>query len=122
MLRRPPKSTRTDTLCPYTTRFRAGDDYVLLHLDPSARVEALYTTAKLTADALTRLPRLAGHVANADRLGAEKALIHVDRIAPERMVEGFPVAAVVLPRVCAGQPTRLRPATDRKRTRLNSSH
>src|SRR3546814_7129853 len=87
MLRRPPKSTRTDTLCPYTTRFRAGDDYVLLHLDPSARVEALYTTAKLTADALTRLPRLAGHVANADRLGAEKALIHVDRIAHERSEE-----------------------------------
>src|SRR3546814_18720941 len=25
MLRRPPRSTRTDTLCPYTTLFRSGD-------------------------------------------------------------------------------------------------
>src|SRR3546814_12315810 len=24
MIRRPPRSTRTDTLCPYTTRFRSG--------------------------------------------------------------------------------------------------
>src|SRR3546814_11539761 len=32
MLRRPPRSTRTDTLCPYTTLFRsdiAGADHVL---------------------------------------------------------------------------------------------
>src|SRR3546814_16391331 len=26
MIRRPPRSTRTDTLCPYTTLFRSGDD------------------------------------------------------------------------------------------------
>src|SRR3546814_3063329 len=26
MIRRPPGSTRTDTLCPYTTRFRSTDD------------------------------------------------------------------------------------------------
>src|SRR3546814_10845993 len=26
MIRRPPRSTRTDTLFPYTTRFRAGQD------------------------------------------------------------------------------------------------
>src|SRR3546814_12633784 len=25
MIRRPPRSTRTDTLCPYTTLFRSGD-------------------------------------------------------------------------------------------------
>src|SRR3546814_4531414 len=28
MIRRPPRSTRTDTLCPYTTRFRSADDYL----------------------------------------------------------------------------------------------
>src|SRR3546814_5072235 len=26
MIRRPPRSTRTDTLCPYTTLFRSGED------------------------------------------------------------------------------------------------
>src|SRR3546814_18873767 len=28
MIRRPPISTRTDTLFPYTTRFRSGDNFV----------------------------------------------------------------------------------------------
>src|SRR3546814_11576178 len=29
MIRRPPRSTRTDTLFPYTTLFRSADDYLL---------------------------------------------------------------------------------------------
>src|SRR3546814_2020375 len=34
MIRRPPRSTRTDTLFPYTTLFRSGDDDKnLIHLD-----------------------------------------------------------------------------------------
>src|SRR3546814_1796627 len=36
MIRRPPRSTRTDTLFPYTTLFRSlqdGDDAVRLHAD-----------------------------------------------------------------------------------------
>src|SRR3546814_7685049 len=33
MIRRPPRSTRTDTLCPYTTLFRSG---LGLHLRASA--------------------------------------------------------------------------------------
>src|SRR3546814_11870160 len=33
MIRRPPRSTRTDTLCPYTTLFRSGPGDVALHLD-----------------------------------------------------------------------------------------
>src|SRR3546814_1383819 len=30
MIRRPPRSTRTDTLCPYTTLFRSPDTWVTL--------------------------------------------------------------------------------------------
>src|SRR3546814_6225646 len=29
MIRRPPRSTRTDTLFPYTTLFRSADDYLI---------------------------------------------------------------------------------------------
>src|SRR3546814_17180084 len=39
MIRRPPRSTRTDTLCPYTTLFRSSDTFVLDSWDnPSERV------------------------------------------------------------------------------------
>src|SRR3546814_17300596 len=37
MIRRPPRSTRTDTLCPYTTLFRSEQDLALgtrLDVDP----------------------------------------------------------------------------------------
>src|SRR3546814_10117903 len=40
MIRRPPRSTRTDTLFPYTTLFRSGDDAVQReahHADPDQR-------------------------------------------------------------------------------------
>src|SRR3546814_19204547 len=41
MLRRPPRSTRTDTLFPYTTLFRSGDDDIgLAHGDVVAFDEA----------------------------------------------------------------------------------
>src|SRR3546814_16977101 len=37
MIRRPPRSTRTDTLFPYTTLFRSGDGQVLDRRQPLAR-------------------------------------------------------------------------------------
>src|SRR3546814_1555534 len=36
MLRRPPRSTRTDTLFPYTTRFRSARKGAERHVDPKA--------------------------------------------------------------------------------------
>src|SRR3546814_17759716 len=52
MIRPPPGSTRTDTLCPYTTLFRSG----LLHLDEGLSellvVGALHHAAQLRADGL----------------------------------------------------------------------
>src|SRR3546814_18344181 len=57
MIRRPPRSTRTDTLFPYTTLFRSVDDCVVLenytlndallrHLTPDGEVAGI--AAKLT--------------------------------------------------------------------------
>src|SRR3546814_1768139 len=46
MLRRPPRATRTDTLCPYTTLFRSlKDDIAGALSDSQADIEALRTTA-----------------------------------------------------------------------------
>src|SRR3546814_18557062 len=35
MIRRPPRSTRTDTLFPYTTLFRSGQDQISIKLHPA---------------------------------------------------------------------------------------
>src|SRR3546814_9207914 len=84
MIRRPPRSTRTDTLFPYTTLFRSVDTVVRLHLGDAAvgdrRVQHLATLDDLHALA----PRAGGDgLAEAGRIdlpvawdegGAEHAL------------------------------------------------
>src|SRR3546814_18361973 len=42
MLRQPPRSTRTDTLVPYTTLFRAAPDYLLKVKGDSMRDEGIF--------------------------------------------------------------------------------
>src|SRR3546814_19213237 len=48
MIRRPPRSTRTDTLFPYTTLFRSTDILpsftALLHFTPKLQLRLSYTT------------------------------------------------------------------------------
>src|SRR3546814_4357062 len=40
MIRRPPRSTRTDTLFPYTTLFRSGDLFIATRTDSGIRPSA----------------------------------------------------------------------------------
>src|SRR3546814_8346196 len=67
MIRRPPRSTRTDTLFPYTTRFRSGD-----HGEPAAGAEQRLGGRK----AALQLAQLVVHV---DAQGLEGARRGVDR-------------------------------------------
>src|SRR3546814_4046076 len=41
MIRRPPRSTRTDTLCPYTTLFRSKQAYLLRRISSEAAIGKL---------------------------------------------------------------------------------
>src|SRR3546814_8700243 len=121
MIRRPPRSTRTDTLFPYTTLFRSPDDadHIALH--------------KLQRDALQHLE-------------AAERLVHVaaadDRLvgSPGRggghgrglMPDSFLVVDLGLDPRVQGKRRSGRPGCsargpsmtgkDRKSTRLNSSH
>src|SRR3546814_18357200 len=96
LIRRPPRSTRTDTLCPYTPLFRSDRAGGENHRDP--RVLGVY--------------RLVGQhdmgAAAADRVLGLR-LDTVDRVAQRAFALGMPEGAVDL-------------AGDRKSTRLNSSH
>src|SRR3546814_20361709 len=74
MIRRPPRSTRTDTLFPYTTLFRS------LALDRAAE-EGLHPLVDLAAQ-----PR---HLALADAIQAHGAHQIVDRAGGDALDEGF---------------------------------
>src|SRR3546814_6014653 len=50
MIRRPPRSTRTDTLFPYTTRFRSDARQFVTPLGLDGRPTEAYATTKLDND------------------------------------------------------------------------
>src|SRR3546814_5983047 len=115
MFRRPPGSTRTDTLFPYTTLFRshlaglpaeAAVD-ALRHVDVVARGAPAAVAARLSLDddALRRADRLAELAGNAPLLAVGIAAQRV--LAAEARAEQPLIAGVV---------------KDRKSQRLNSSH
>src|SRR3546814_649940 len=71
MIRRPPRSTRTDTLFPYTTLFRSApvDDFDALLAEVAASPD----------DHEKRFALAAGHVARGDRDAAADALLEIIR-------------------------------------------
>ncbi len=89
----------------------AGDDYVLVATKPSPWVHSLYCSGKLEPDHLRRFPALLPAIANADRLDSEKAMVFVHQHAPEKTVAGFPLRALLLPRVTGRPATTLNPAS-----------
>ena len=89
----------------------AGDDFVGVTTRPDAWVHSLYCSGKLDAKHLERFPRLPGAVANPVRdEEEEKAIVYVDEAFPGSPIAGFPLRAVLVPRVVAREPeTRLVP-------------
>lgn len=82
--------------------FYAGDDYVGVSLGPQPQVHSLYSSGKLMQNHVERLPFLLDALANRERLSVEKAVVYVNERWPERMSGGFPLRAVVVPRVMPG--------------------
>src|SRR3546814_11914282 len=109
MIRRPPRSTRTDTLCPYTTLFRSG-------AFQRKQQRVLQTLAERIVHEDDACPRDPGGTEVVDQLAGFVGIAgaHRERIAVEGLTD----------RIGAGsQPhSRYLQLLDRKSTRLNSSH
>src|SRR3546814_5127696 len=113
MIRRPPRSTRTDTLFPYTTLFRSFDPFVgfgifVVSGDEGGDIGLEFRRGSVNA-ALQLLARQLGEPA-------------FDLVDPGRRSW----CEVHMPMRAAGKPCldlrRLVGGIDRKSTRLNSSH
>jgi hypothetical protein len=87
-----------------------SDDYSLLGMDPIPYVYNLYNTAKVRPNNIHRVPHLQHAISNADRLNTEKAVFYLHRHYPEKIVAGFPIRAILLPRVTGLPETTLTPA------------
>src|SRR3546814_14990108 len=111
MIRRPPRSTRTDTLVPYTTRFRSaagqvplqGIQHILLAIGD--HLDAAVTPVADPADQLQRPGPLHDPVPVTDPLNAARDIVPAGHL-----------------RGVSGHAGSLAAGSDRKSTRLNSSH
>src|SRR3546814_19416276 len=103
MIRRPPRSTRTDTLFPYTTLFRSAEQ-------PLDLGTAAISAWRAAADEIPGVREVLDHYA-AHPVDDEMAHAMRTAVAKQRQT-----LAVVAGRVSSMD------AEDRKSTRLNSSH
>src|SRR3546814_4981028 len=119
MIRRPPRSTRTDTLFPYTTLFRSLDQADALQLENRlAHDMALHLEAGgqvLLDQAFARL-QPAQHDLFLDQVGQPARPVDRARGVPGRLPRS--ILILTLP----GMLPRHVLQADRKSTRLNSSH
>lgn len=105
------KST-TSLACLDGGHLYAGDDFVLVDVD-APFVYSLFSTAKLVPDNLHRFPRLEPLVSNAADLDEQKATLFLHGHRTEQLTTGFPLRAIVLPRVTGNQGSAIVPATPR---------
>jgi hypothetical protein len=80
----------------------AGDDYVAVSTD-APYVHSLYGSGKLMPDHVNRLPFLLPALANPEELGEEKAVVYVHERWPSNTTSGFPLRAIIVPRVVPGR-------------------
>ena len=102
------KST-TALACLASDLLYAGDDYCLLQTDPAPMVFSLYNSAKLVRDQLGRLPFLTELWESGGEKEEEKALAFLQPHLPRRLTAGFPLRAILLPRVTGTPRTSLAP-------------
>ena len=102
------KST-TALACLNSGLLYAGDDHCLLEPGPLPFVHSIYSSAKLAADRLDKLPSLRTAAAAVESQGAEKAIIFLGKHKRAGVSAGFPVRAVFAPRVTGRTGTSLTP-------------
>ncbi|HEY7616582.1 MAG TPA: hypothetical protein VH744_07255, partial [Terriglobales bacterium] len=103
------KST-TALRCLQSQLLYAGDDYCVVQTEPNPYVHSLYNTAKVNADNVNRVSFLRSAITNWGRLDTQKALMFLQQHYPEKLSEGFPIRAVLIPRVTGRVSTGVTPA------------
>ena len=90
----------------------AGDDFVAVSTRPEPHVHSLYGSGKVEPNHLQRFPELVKAVSNPEPGPREKSIVFVEHVHPGAAIAGFPLHAVVVPRVVARSPeTRLVPTS-----------
>jgi hypothetical protein len=104
------KST-TALSCLNSDMLYVSDDYCLIATEPVPYAYSIYSSAKLDADNIQRVPHLMAALSNRDRMDREKAVFFLYPHFEEKITAGFPVRAILLPRISGKRDTTLRSAS-----------
>lgn len=77
----------------------AGDDYCLLTTNPEPYVYSLYNSGKLATDHLLKFPHLLSKTNHTNDFGAEKAIVFIHQHYPNKIINGFPIRAIIKPQI-----------------------
>jgi hypothetical protein len=86
-----------------------SDDFCLISLNPEPYVHSLYNSGKVHATDVWKFPNLASALSNRERLPEEKGLYFFQSHFPSCVSTGFPLRAILLPRVTGLPNTTLKP-------------
>jgi len=103
------KST-TALTCLNSELLYVSDDYCLISIDPEPYVFCIYSSAKLNADNIQRVPHVLSAISNLDRIDSEKAVFFLYPFISKKIVQGFPIRAILLPGIAGETETKLRTA------------
>lgn len=104
------KST-TSLACLDSELFFAGDDYVAIEIGENPQVYSLYNSGKASVETIRLLPFLEPHIRFWDIGGSDKAIFYFHETLPNKLVQQFPLRAILMPRVTGARETRVSPAS-----------
>jgi hypothetical protein len=104
------KST-TALACLKSDLFYLSDDYTLVSVDSLPHAYSLYSSAKKKPDDIERLPWLKPLIHNSNHLDQEKALYFLAEHFSERIINDFPLKAILIPRVTGQINSNLEPTS-----------
>ncbi|MBE9060367.1 serine kinase [cf. Phormidesmis sp. LEGE 11477] len=85
-----------------------GDDYCLVATEPEPYAYSLYCTGKLKgAKDFERLPQLAHMCSNQAELEEEKAVFFFKDYFPDKIISGFPLRAILVPKITGKKDTHI---------------
>ncbi len=100
------------TACLFSNLKYAGDDYVLINVDISVPVvHSLYNSVKLNDAIFFQFPELTSISYNTRIHDDEKKLLFYYRHFPEKVIESFPVRAILLPQITHEKNTTIQKVT-----------
>ena len=85
-----------------------ADDYCLVAAHPKPYVYSVFSSGKVDSKDLERFPFLKPALSNVDHLSLQKALYFLYKHFPEKISTGFPIRAILLPRVTGSLETKLK--------------